>query len=172
MRPAQPPRARRRWRGLTLLELAIVLAVLAILAAAAAPPLAARMDRQRLEHAAEQLAADLAEARFAAAQRGAALHWVADAGPAWCWAVVAAPGCGCGSAQPCQLKRVPGDEHAGVRLLAAAPATLAPTGEAGQPQTVAVLGNRRGDSLRVEIGTLGRPRVCALAGSLPRHARC
>ncbi|MFO1286584.1 MAG: prepilin-type N-terminal cleavage/methylation domain-containing protein [Rubrivivax sp.] len=94
----EPPRAQR---GLTLLELAVVLAVLAVLGALALPSMAARLRGERLQTAAEMLAADIADARHEAARRGQALHIegrAADSGgPAWCWSVATAPGCPCGN---------------------------------------------------------------------------
>jgi type IV fimbrial biogenesis protein FimT len=99
-------------RGLTLLELAIVMAVLAVLSALAAPSMAARLRAERLLSAAEMFAADIADARHEAARRGRALHVQALAvapptatalqggkpvagAASWCWAVATQAACPC-----------------------------------------------------------------------------
>ena len=59
----------RRHAGVTLLELCVVLAVLMVIAGTAVPPLLAFIDRQRLEGAASELAADLQYVRSEALAR-------------------------------------------------------------------------------------------------------
>lgn len=164
----------KSYRGLTLIELAITLAVVAVLATLAVPSLGARLDRQRLQGAAESLAADLAEARFEAARRGTALFVEsADAaeGAAWCWAVATQAGCNCGAPQSCQVHSTRGADYPGVRLKAGLNARLDPSGTA-QAAQAATLEGSRGDRLRVELSTLGRPRICAEKGSWPRLPTC
>ena len=90
----------RRRRGLTLLELSIVMAVLAILGALAVPSMAERLAGERLLSAASMYAADIADARHEAARRGQPLHVQASAGPAWCWAVATHAPCACGESTP------------------------------------------------------------------------
>lgn len=158
-------------RGITLLELAIVLAVLAVLGALAVPSLGARLERQRLAGAAQSLAADLSNARFEAAQRGQALHVQPASGAAWCWAVSATTPCACAQPQPCQLRRVHADAHAGVRLVQGAPVRLEPGGTALATQ-VATFESRRGEQLRVLLLPMGRARICASAGTMAEYAPC
>lgn len=158
-------------RGLTLIELAITLAVLAVLGAIALPGLGAGLERQRLQATAQALAADIADARFEAARRGQALHVQASGGAAWCWAVSEDPACPCGAAQACQLRNVRAADHPGVRLVSAQTLRLEPAGGA-QAGTAATLESPRGDRLRVDIGPLGRTRICAAAGAWPRMQPC
>ncbi len=162
-----------RSRGLTLLELAMVLAVLAVLSALALPSMGARLDRQRAQSAAEGLAADLAEARFEAARRGQALFVHAEGqGADWCWAVATQAGCACGgSAAACQLRQVRAAEHRGVKLVQGLSVRVDPAGTAQQPHT-ALLETKRGERLRVEVSALGRSRVCAVSGTWPRIPGC
>ena len=84
--------------GLTLLELSIALALLAVLGAIAVPSLGSRLDQQRLYGAAEALVADVNEARFEAARQGRPLHVVMQSGDNWCWAVATLASCPCGQA--------------------------------------------------------------------------
>lgn len=157
--------------GFTLLELAIVLAVLAVLGALAVPTLGARVERQRLAAAAQSLAADLANARFEAAQRGQALHVQPASGPAWCWSVSATTPCDCAQPQPCQLHRAHAAAHAGVRLVQASSARLEPSGTSLATQ-VATFESRRGEQLRVLLLPMGRARICTSAGTMTEYAPC
>ncbi|MBX3603053.1 MAG: pilus assembly protein FimT [Rubrivivax sp.] len=162
----------RRALGLTLIELCMTLAVLAVLGALALPSFATRLDRQRLYTAAETLAADLADARFEAARRGQALHLVPQgSADAWCWAVATAPGCACGQPQACALKTVSATEHPGVRLLEARSVALAAEGLPVEVGVAALLESRRGERLQVAISPAGRTRICAPGGARDASAR-
>lgn len=158
-------------RGLTLLEISIALALLAVLGALAVPSLGARLDQQRLYTAAEALVADVNEARFEAARQGRALHVVMQSGDAWCWAVATQPDCTCGQAQACELRSAQQRDHAGVRLLAGQTLHLAASGQADAFGS-ATLESRRGNRLRLDVPLLGRPRVCTLSGAANRYPPC
>lgn len=176
---------KRVTRGLTLLELAIVLAVLVVLAALAAPTMASRLRNERLHATAEMLAIDIAEARHEAARRGAALHVEAQPdGAGWCWSVATTPACTCagepnaaatasaGTAAPglCRLKRVAAAEHPGVILAQAEPVRLGPDGQANTAVAATfVAGDRR---LQVQVSRFGRARLCDPEGKHTRVARC
>jgi prepilin-type N-terminal cleavage/methylation domain-containing protein len=170
---ARAPR-RRRGRGLTLLELVAVLAVLAVLGTMAVPSMHASLQRHRLLAAAQRLAGDLAEARFQAAQRGQALHLAPQSGAGWCWSVALAPGCDCRQAPACAVHLVQAEDHPGVQLLQAQAAVLQPEGAAqvAPALPVALLQGRAGERLRVDLTPLGRPRVCAAAGTVPGVTAC
>ncbi|MBI5721656.1 MAG: prepilin-type N-terminal cleavage/methylation domain-containing protein [Burkholderiales bacterium] len=173
--------ARSRARGLTLLELAIALAVLAVLSALAVPSMASRLRAERLLTTAEMFAADVADARHESARRGQALHIEAQAaastssasGPAWCWAVATTTSCPCAdaaAAAACRLKIVPAHEHPGVSLVQSQPVHLQPDGQAS-PVLAAVFsaGDRR---MHVHVSRFGRARVCDPAGVSTRTPRC
>lgn len=163
--------SRRHRRGVTLLELTVALAVLAVLGALALPSLGARLDQQRLHGAAEAWVADINEARFEAARQGRAMHVVVQAGDAWCWAVATQESCPCGQAQACELRSARPRDHAGVRLLDAQPLHLTPTGRAESAGS-ATFESRRGARLRVDVQTLGRARICAPGGASQRYPAC
>ena len=158
-------------RGVTLLELIVSLAILAILGTLALPSLHGRLARERLNGAAEALAADLADARFEAARRGAPLYVDLVLGTDWCWSVAAAPGCTCALAQSCQLKAVRALDHPGVRLVSGRNAVIDAQGAADSPLG-ATFDSSMNDSLRVDLLALGRARVCSLHGPSKRYAPC
>ncbi len=160
-----------RPRGVTLLELLVGLAILAVLGTLALPSMHGRLARERLNSAAEALAGDLADARFEAARRGAPLHIEVTPGTQWCWSVATAPGCGCSAPQPCQLKAVRASDHPGVRLVSGRSTLLDGHGVADGP-VAAIFDSATSESLRVDLLALGRARVCVLHGPSRRYAPC
>ena len=158
-------------QGLTMLELAIIMAVLVILSALAVPGFGGRIDRGRAQAAAEALAADLTEARFEAARRGLPLYVQATPGGDWCWVVSTLVDCPCGSAQPCQLRSASARQHRGVELLSSLSLRLDPSGQPSAAQSLE-LRTQRNDRLRVELSPMGRARLCAVAGHWPRLPAC
>lgn len=158
-------------RGLTLLELAIAIAVLAVLGALAVPGFNSQLDQQRLRSTAEALLADVNEARFEAARQGRTMHVVMNGGAAWCWAVTTEPDCPCGQGQACELRRALPRDHAGVQLLEAASVQLLANGRAESASSV-TFESRHGARLRVDVQLLGRARICTPSGSADRYPAC
>jgi prepilin-type N-terminal cleavage/methylation domain-containing protein len=161
----------RRSPGLTLIELVITLAVLAVLGTLALPTLGARLDQQRLNTAAEMLVADINEARFEAARQGRDMHVLLNPGSPWCWAVATHASCPCGQAQACELHSARAGDHAGVQLVQGHSLRLQANGQAGASGS-AMLESRGGAQLRVELQALGRARICAAKGPTTRYPAC
>jgi type IV fimbrial biogenesis protein FimT len=161
----------RRHSGLTLIEILVALAIVAVLGLVTVPAMGTRLEQSRLSHAAEQLAADLTEARYEAARRGRALHLLVHPGPGWCWSVATEPACPCGQRLACELRHAQEHDHGGIALAGGHSMQLSPDGSAQQPGS-ATLQASSGPRLRVELMALGRPRICSEGGSLTRYPAC
>ena len=161
---------RRPAAGLTLLELMVALAIVAVLMTLALPSFGSIMARHRLKAAAEQFSMDLAELQMLAAQRSQTLHVNVSAGAQWCYALAVAGGCDCRVPQGCQLKTVRASDHPGVTLLAGEDLRIDP--QPGGSRGSALLQGSDGARLRVGLSPLGRPKVCAPGGSVPGFATC
>lgn len=164
---------RRTARGLTLLELMVALAIVAVLMTLALPSFGSILARQRLKAAAEQLSADLGELRLLATQRGQALHLNVQPGAQWCYALATAGGCDCRVVQSCQLKTVRAADHPGVTLVEGGDMTVNPqlVGLALHGGQVLLRGSE-GATLRVGLTPLGRPRMCAPGAAVAGIASC
>jgi type IV fimbrial biogenesis protein FimT len=162
----------RRQRGLTLLEMMVAIAIVAVLASLAVPGFGATLSRLHLKAAAERVAADLSEARFEATRRGQAVHLHFEPGAHWCYAVALAPACGCGSAQPCQIRQTLGRDHAGVVLEQAQDLHFDPSAGTASVPAALRLRSSHGERLQVELTRLGRAKVCAPDGSTPGYPAC
>ena len=165
-----------RHRGLTLIELMVALGIVAVLATLAVPSYGRLMAWQRLKAAAENMALDLAELRFQAAQRGVALHLQATPGADWCYSMAVASGCDCRVQQQCQMKTVRAKDHPGVLLVEAQNFLFEPQAGLGAAFGGSTLGallqSADGRQLRVAVSPLGRARICAPGAALPGYAAC
>jgi type IV fimbrial biogenesis protein FimT len=157
-------------RGLTLIELVVVLGIVALLMTLALPSFAGMLSRHRLKAAAEQLAMDLGELRLQAAQRAVPLHLDVQPGAQWCWALAVAAGCDCRVPQGCQMKTVRAQEHPGIVLPDAQPMRIDP--QPGASRGAVLLQSADGHQLKVAISPLGRPKVCAPGGAVPGYPAC
>ena len=165
-------------RGFTLLELAIVLAVTAILAAMAVPTFASLVARQRLQAAAEHLKADIALARQEAGRRAQPVHLAFQPGSNWCYAIGTGPVGDCRQAlarSPANglIKLVQGRDQPGVQLLLATPMTLDDrTGANLQGEGLARFASAEGQQLQVRLGRLGHTSVCAPVAAVVGTPAC
>jgi type IV fimbrial biogenesis protein FimT len=157
-------------RGLTLLEMMVALAIVAILTTLALPSFGNMMSRHRLKAAAEQMSMDLAELRMQSTQRGQTMHVNLSTGAQWCYALAVASGCDCRVPQGCQLKTVRAKDHPGVTLLEGQDLRIEP--QPGLGGGGALLQGSDGARLRVGLSPLGRARVCAPAAAVPGFAAC
>jgi type IV fimbrial biogenesis protein FimT len=152
-----PAHTHSRSAGLTLIELVITLAILAILVGLAVPSFAARVDRGRLQRAAETLAGDISEARFEATRRAQPIYVHTGSHG---WAVLRTPDCDAGAASACQVHRADLTQHPGIRVQGDLALRMEADGAAVQSGSVTMT-SRLGEQLRVDVSPMGRPRVCA-----------
>ena len=156
--------------GVTLIEMMITLAVMAVLGALAMPSLSALATRQRLQSAANQLQADVALAKLASAQHGQAVYLRFQPGSAWCYQLTTGPGGDCRQAAASQasgvLRVVRAADHPGIALVEAStigvdlsrPGSLPALQTAGQ----ALFATRGGLQLRVRVGPQARASLCSV----------
>lgn len=166
----------RRDRGLTLIELVIVMGIVAVLAAVGMPSYNDLAARQRLANASSQVANELQQARYDAVQRNRTVYVGFRGGSQWCYAVSYEPGCDCadtrtGEAPTCALRRGDGQAFAGVGLPDTRELAFDPRlGGAGAPVAATLtLGER---SAEVQLGASGRARACGRGTDLPGLPRC
>lgn len=159
----------QRRAGLTLVELAVAIALMALLATLATPHYADLLAKHRLRSAGEALLADMAEARFAAAQRAQTVYVGFHAAAPWCWAVATNNACDCQVPQACRIKATAAADHPGIQLVVAEDARFEPE---GLGRGSAELRSNRGQRLRVEVGPAGRARLCSPGSSDARYPAC
>ncbi|MEO7056218.1 MAG: GspH/FimT family pseudopilin [Caldimonas sp.] len=172
-----------RRRGLTLIEMAIVVAVIAIVAATAAPSFSAYIDARRLEGAATRLAADVQFARSEAVARNRALRLSFHANAALsCWVVhtgsAAQCSCDIGGAAVCtgsavEIKTVvlPAGERIGVAANVGS-LVFDPLHGTSTPTGTLRLFDGRGRAVHHIVNVMGRVRSCSPGAAMPAWRAC
>lgn len=172
-----------RQHGLTLIEAAIVLAITAIVAATAAPSLAAFVDKRRLDGAATALVADIHFARSeATAQRRALRLSVHSSGATSCWVVHTGPAAQCtcanvgpavctGGAAEIKTAILPAAER--VRIAANVSSILFdPLHGTSTPTGTLRLADTRGRAIHHVVNVMGRVRSCSPGGTVSGYLAC
>lgn len=158
-----------RSSGFTLLELMIVIAIIAILAALALPSFTTTLDKQRITGAAEAMLADLRWARAEAIKRNRKIRVTFTIGSPWSYRIHADP-----DGDNTLLKTVSGSDFPSTTLSSASFAggvvytTFDPVrGTNPNNGTAAITSNNF--SAEVKVSTLGRARIC---GSMGGYEAC
>jgi prepilin-type N-terminal cleavage/methylation domain-containing protein len=162
-----------RPHGLTLMELMVAVAMLAVLGVMAGPPMGGMLARHRVQAAAAQLGADLGETRHEATRRGGKVYVNFHGSSDWCYVITTDPAATCATDSERVLKRVRAKQLPGVTLSAAQPVVF--DGASGMGPAVPVqvqLSSARGDLVSVQVGLLGRAKVCSPDGALKALPRC
>jgi type IV fimbrial biogenesis protein FimT len=165
-----------RTRGVTLLELLIVVTILALLLGIALPATQALIERNRLKAAAHALAEDLQWTRSEAIKRNRVLGFSVDTGY-WCYGVTEqATGCDCrltpDSEGACRLKRILGEDFPGMRIASTLSLTRFEPRRATAINGSLTLTSPSGASIRVVLSRLGRVRFCTPSNDLPGYESC
>ncbi len=172
-----------RQRGVSLIEAATVLAVIAVVAGTAAPSLQAVIEARRLDAAATQLATDIRFTRTEAVARNEALRLsVRPVAGGTCYLVHtgAADACTCpttgpavcsGDARALRTVVLPGGErvtlqaNVGSILFDPVHGTSTPTG------TLRLIGTRE-RAIHHIVNVMGRVRSCSPTGAVPGYRAC
>lgn len=169
-------------RGFTLLEVAVVMVLVAILAAAAVPSYRNFLQRQQLREVADLLRQDLRRAREISVQAKAPVFLSLQGGKAWCWGISRDQPCDCapvtagsggssnssshvqtGKPQACLAVRHQGSEFAQVLLDSGADAVFEPgLGQASRHGSTH-FSTIAGDQLHVQLNKMGRVHICGKA---------
>lgn len=148
-------------RGFTLLEVAFVLAVLAIILAVAVPSYASHLARQRLRHVAELLELDLRRARTLSVDEGRDIYVSFASGRDWCWGLSRQSPCSCATGAPrCELGGMNAREHKGTLLQSGQGVRFQGGMGRALDWTRIGLSNDRNQQLRIDLNPLGRPQIC------------
>ena len=181
--PRTAPPRRRRQRGLTLVEAAIALAVVAILAGLAVPSFESMRQRRHVEGVALQFETDVHFARSLAVARHQTVRISFDAAQgAGCYVVhtgaANACTCGAGGAPVCtggaEALRAVRLDGPGVPTLGANVRSMAfdPTRGTVTPTGTVRVRYADGPALHQVVNVMGRVRSCAPAPGLAGHRDC
>ncbi|NVZ08365.1 GspH/FimT family pseudopilin [Allochromatium humboldtianum] len=165
-----------RLRGVTLLELLIVVTILALLLGIALPSAQDLIERNRLKAAAHALAEDLQWTRSEAIKRNRVLGFSVDT-EHWCYGVTDRPtGCDCrltpDSEEACRIKRVLGETFPGTRITSTLSLTRFEPRRATAINGSLTLSSPSGAEIRVVLSRLGRVRFCTPNAGLPGYDAC
>jgi type IV fimbrial biogenesis protein FimT len=170
-------------RGLSLIEVAVVLAVTAVLAGTAAPSLADFIGTRRLDAAAAQLATDIQFVRTDAVARNQPVRlsfFNAAEGSCYVIHTGAAALCSCAASGPAnctggavQLKTVqlPARDKVGVQANTGSVLFDPLHGTASPTATVRLLG-MNGRTVHHIVNVMGRVRSCSPLNAMPGYAAC
>ena len=172
----------RRQHGLSLLEMAIVVAILAIVGATAVPSFTALVDARRLDSAATRLAADIQFVRGEAIARNQSLRLSVRAGlDATCWIVHtgSAGDCSCAATgtvcagETLAIKSVvlPSAERVDVAGNVAS-IVFDPLHGTSTPTGTLRVTDARGRAVHHVVNVLGRVRSCTPDGAIPGYLTC
>ena len=168
-------------RGLTLMELMVTVAIMAILMVVAVPSFNAFLARGRLSGAAEGLAQDLQLAKSEAIRGNTAVRVTFSMGNAWCYGSVPFDSsCTCAPTSTCTLRRVDSSGYAGVTTSAfsfpsTSPNNFFTTFTALQGSAIAgtvEFTHPDAGKLQVTLGTAGQVSICSVSGRLGHHPAC
>ncbi|MCH9770226.1 MAG: GspH/FimT family pseudopilin [Gammaproteobacteria bacterium] len=155
--------------GITLMETLVVLAVIGVSAAIAAPIYVHYVNRSRLKAAAEGFYHALEQGRDEAAKRQQNVYVNLQSGSNWCYGIMAADQCDCSVASSCNIAQVDASAHDGVSMTYSGSANFNYSFVRGQAsESASVTFTNGAGSISVEYNQGGRVKICAsnMAGYL------
>lgn len=170
----------KRFRGFTLIELMVTVAVLGVIAAIAAPALLAMRDQHRIRSAAEAVYAHLQFARSESVKQDRNLWVHSTAGTGWCIGIANATGCDCNTPGSCQFgpagalveHNVVSGDFVGITL-ATTQADIEFNSRRGAVVTAGgttiTLTGANGYQAQISTQPMGRVRLC---GNMGRYPAC
>jgi len=175
--------ARKRQHGISLIELAVVMAVLAILAASAAPSMAGFLETRRLDGAATRLASDVHFVRSEALARNRPLRLSFRshaAGSCWIVHTGTAAQCDCPAPGPAvctggatQIKTVHLPAPEGIALIPnVGSIAFDPLHGTSTPTGTLRLVASSGRAVHHVVNVMGRARSCSPSGAVPGYRPC
>ncbi len=154
-------KAARSRPGFTLIEVAFVMAILAIVLSVAVPSYASHLARQRLRHVAGLLELDLRRARTLSVDEGRDIHVSFGSGTQWCWGLSRQAPCDCHTGQPrCELGGMTYHEHKGTLLQSGQGVTFRGGMGSALNWTRIGISNDHNQQLRIDLNPMGRPQIC------------
>ncbi|MCG2633352.1 MAG: GspH/FimT family pseudopilin [Gammaproteobacteria bacterium] len=171
---------RNRSRGFTLIEALIVVVIIGVVSALAAPAFTRLLERNRLKGAAESVFSELMRAKSEAVKRNRRItvSFVPAADDSWCFGLIeGSAACDCTTLNSCQLDGVErvtrGIQFEGVGLPSTTftgdDVTFEPQQGRANAGTVGVLND--GITAQVRVSVLGRVRVCS-DDNVPGYQSC
>lgn len=166
--------------GLTLIEMLLVLAVIAIIATSGLPSLRGLIDRQQLRGAAQDLHAEFLNARMEAIRRNHPVSLsfrIADGNGRWCLALSDSGPCDCFEEGACVLTDAPprithsrdfGRVSLSTNFSPQDTATFRPARGTANAGTARLGVN--GKQVEIRLSSLGRVRICS--NDIPEHPTC
>jgi type IV fimbrial biogenesis protein FimT len=149
--------------GFTLIELMIVIAIVAIIAALAVPSYRDMAERNRLKEAAESLASDMRFARTEAIKKSKDLRLTLVAAT-WCYGIDDDnTACDCGTPGDCAIKAVDGTQFQGISLDNNNSVTF--SFRRGTANAMGATLSSANYQARVMVANVGRVRICTPAGA-------
>ena len=166
-----------RQRGVTLIEVLVVVTIIGILASFAIPSYQDTIERNRLKQAAESLKSDLQLARTEAIKRSQDIAISRSPGNAgaWCYGLNIASACTCSTAGSCSIKTVSGSDFSNaVTMDASASNNSTFDFRRGTIGANGVTFSTAHYAARVIFSSAGRIRICTPSGStgLPGYPAC
>lgn len=175
---------RTPWQcGVTLVEMAVVMSIVAVTLGTVAPGLRDLLDRRRLDGAATRLAADLQRVRTEAVARNQpvriSFHVLPDAS---CWIVHTglSSQCDCrgdgpatcrGDARQIKTVRLLAEDRVGLQANMGS-IVFDPLHGTGTPTGTLRLTGRDGRAIHHVVNVMGRVRSCSPAGAVPSYRAC